>query len=221
MHSTAYCPLYISEGAGKENLVNNRLHLQLLIISFLLVTSMFDSGVILWGENRFLSRLVFKGYRWFKFNSEKNKQGKNQWLVKQCVLISFSSGGTSIPDKPCTAGWQSWTFPYALYYQTEFRSELHSYWQCSLLKSKSQRNFVHYKELEEQNRHTLEQSFSVRLLRRESITRWRTMLIACKNRNVINREIYSLFLAQSSAIEGAVSKSANEPPNLPNFCWKN
>ena len=29
----------------------------------------------------FLSRLGFKGYRWFKFNSEKNKQGKtNDWL---------------------------------------------------------------------------------------------------------------------------------------------
>ena len=46
------------------------------------------------------------------------------------------------------------------------------------------------------------------------------MLIACKNHNVINREIYSLFLGQSSAIEGAVSKSANEPPNLPQLLLK-
>lgn len=47
------------------------------------------------------------------------------------------------------------------------------------------------------------------------------MLIACKNHNVINREIYSLFLAQSSAIEGVVSKSANESPNLPQLLLKN
>ena len=36
--------------AGKENLFNNQKVLQLIIISFILMTLMFDSGVILNGE---------------------------------------------------------------------------------------------------------------------------------------------------------------------------
>ena len=42
-----YCSLYISLGAGKENLFNNPEPLQLVIIFFVLITLMFDSGVIL------------------------------------------------------------------------------------------------------------------------------------------------------------------------------
>ena len=47
-----YCSLYISECAGKENLFNNQEVLQLIIISFTLMTLMCDSGVILKGEIR-------------------------------------------------------------------------------------------------------------------------------------------------------------------------
>ena len=47
-----YCSLYISLCASKENLFNNQEVLQLIIISFILVTLMFDSGVILKGEIR-------------------------------------------------------------------------------------------------------------------------------------------------------------------------
>ena len=70
------------QSAGKEHLVNNRLLLQLLIISFLLVTTMFDSGVRLWGEN---SRILFT-FRVQRVTddsnlTQKNKQGKtNHWL---------------------------------------------------------------------------------------------------------------------------------------------
>ena len=39
-----YCSLYISKGADKENLSNNQ---ELVIISFILMTLMFHSGVIL------------------------------------------------------------------------------------------------------------------------------------------------------------------------------
>ena len=42
-----YCSLYISYCAGKENLFNNQEFLQLIVISFVLVTWMFDSEVIL------------------------------------------------------------------------------------------------------------------------------------------------------------------------------
>ena len=38
--------------AGKENLFNNQEVLQLIIISFILMTLIFDSGVILKGENK-------------------------------------------------------------------------------------------------------------------------------------------------------------------------
>ena len=47
--------------AGKENLFNNQEVLQLTIISFILMTSMFDSGVILKGEIRCWSLLGVKG----------------------------------------------------------------------------------------------------------------------------------------------------------------
>ena len=47
--------------AGKENLYNNQEVLQLIIISFILMTLMFDSGVILKGEIRCLSLSGIKG----------------------------------------------------------------------------------------------------------------------------------------------------------------
>ena len=47
-----YCSLYISLCASKENLFNNQEVLQLIIISFILMTLMCDSGVILNGEIR-------------------------------------------------------------------------------------------------------------------------------------------------------------------------
>ena len=43
--------LYISCGTDKENLSNNQEHLYLVIIFFILMTSMFVLGVILTGEN--------------------------------------------------------------------------------------------------------------------------------------------------------------------------
>ena len=42
--------LYISYGADKENLFNNQELLLLVVISFILVPLIFDSGVILQGE---------------------------------------------------------------------------------------------------------------------------------------------------------------------------
>ena len=47
-----YFFLKISSGADKENLFNNQKLLQLVIISFSLITFMCDSGVILKGEIR-------------------------------------------------------------------------------------------------------------------------------------------------------------------------
>ena len=44
-----------------ENLFNNQELLEFVIVSFLLVTLMFDSGVILWGEIRCQSLLGVKG----------------------------------------------------------------------------------------------------------------------------------------------------------------
>ena len=43
--------LYVSYGTDKENLFNNQQLLLLVIISLILVTSMFVFGVILMGEN--------------------------------------------------------------------------------------------------------------------------------------------------------------------------
>ena len=44
-----------------ENLFNNQELIEFVIVSFLLVTLMFDSGVILWGEIRCQSLLGVKG----------------------------------------------------------------------------------------------------------------------------------------------------------------
>ena len=48
------CSLHIFRGADKENLFKNQELLQLVIISFILVTLMFDSGVIWYGRNYML-----------------------------------------------------------------------------------------------------------------------------------------------------------------------
>ena len=52
--------LYISYGADKENLFNNQELLLLVVISFILVPLIFDSGVILQGEIRCLLLLRSK-----------------------------------------------------------------------------------------------------------------------------------------------------------------
>ena len=49
-------------GVDEENFLNNQEILQLVIISFILVTSMFVLGVILMRENRHLSLLGVKGF---------------------------------------------------------------------------------------------------------------------------------------------------------------
>ena len=49
-------------GVDEENFLNNQEILQLVIISFILVTSMFVLGVILMRENRYLSLLRAKGF---------------------------------------------------------------------------------------------------------------------------------------------------------------
>ena len=54
--------LYISCGTDKENFSNNQEHLQLVIIFFILMTSMFVLGVILNGENGQQSLLRVKGF---------------------------------------------------------------------------------------------------------------------------------------------------------------
>ena len=54
-HQYEYSPYFsqqISSCAGRENLFNNQEALQFIIIAFILITLMFDSGVILKGEIR-------------------------------------------------------------------------------------------------------------------------------------------------------------------------
>ena len=55
-----YCSQYIFQGANKENVSHNQKLLELVIISFILVTLMFDLGVILWGEIKSWSLLGVK-----------------------------------------------------------------------------------------------------------------------------------------------------------------
>ena len=52
--------LYISKGADEENLFNNQEFHELVIISFILMTLMFESGVILY-EIRCLSLVGVRG----------------------------------------------------------------------------------------------------------------------------------------------------------------
>ena len=47
-----YCSLYISHGTDKEKLFNNQSICNLVIISFILMILLFDSGGILLGEIR-------------------------------------------------------------------------------------------------------------------------------------------------------------------------
>ena len=49
---SSYCSLYISYDADKRNFFNGQEPPSLVIISFILMTLMFDSGMILWGEIR-------------------------------------------------------------------------------------------------------------------------------------------------------------------------
>ena len=51
----------VSKCAGKENLFNNQEVLRLIIVFFILMTIMFDSGMILKGEIRCQSVLGIKG----------------------------------------------------------------------------------------------------------------------------------------------------------------
>ena len=60
-----YCSLYISWAVDMENLFNNQEFYTLLVISLILVTLMFDSGVILKGEIWSWSLLGVKGLRFF------------------------------------------------------------------------------------------------------------------------------------------------------------
>ena len=59
-----HCSLYIPYDTDKENLFDNQELLKLVIISFILVTSTFDSWVILWGEIRCQSLLRVEGLKW-------------------------------------------------------------------------------------------------------------------------------------------------------------
>ena len=54
---------YIPYDTDKENLLDNQELLKLMIISFILVTSTFDSWVILWGEIRSQSLLGVEGLK--------------------------------------------------------------------------------------------------------------------------------------------------------------
>ena len=58
--------LYISKGADEENLFNNQEFHELVIISFILMTLMFDSGVIFYGEIRCLSLVGVRGSKYIK-----------------------------------------------------------------------------------------------------------------------------------------------------------
>ena len=56
-----YCSLYTSNVTKKDYLFKNQEPLQLVIIVFILVTFMCDSGVILYGEIRCCTLLELKG----------------------------------------------------------------------------------------------------------------------------------------------------------------
>ena len=62
--SSLYYSLYVPNCTHKENLLNNQELLNIVIISFTLMTLMFELGVILLGEIRCLSLLGFKGLKY-------------------------------------------------------------------------------------------------------------------------------------------------------------
>ena len=62
--SSLYYSLYVPNCTHKENLLNNQELLNIVIISFTLMTLMFELGVILLGEIRCLSLRGFKGLKY-------------------------------------------------------------------------------------------------------------------------------------------------------------
>ena len=62
--SSLYYSLYVPNATHKENLLNNQELLNIVIISFTLMTLMFELGVILLGEIRCLSLRGFKGLKY-------------------------------------------------------------------------------------------------------------------------------------------------------------
>ena len=59
--NSPYCSLYLSHGSYKENLSNNQEFLKFVITSFILMTLMNDSAMILLGDIRCLSLEKVKG----------------------------------------------------------------------------------------------------------------------------------------------------------------
>ena len=62
--SSLYYSLYVPNATHKENLLNNQELLNIVIISFTLMTLMFELGVILLGEIRCLSLQGLKGLKY-------------------------------------------------------------------------------------------------------------------------------------------------------------
>ena len=87
-----HCSLYIPYDTDKENLFDNQELLKLVIISFILVTSTFNSWVILWGEIRSQSLSGFEGLKRKTHNTCCiNLLGDNKFNVKY-VEWHFGTG---------------------------------------------------------------------------------------------------------------------------------
>ena len=92
-----YCSLYIFQGANKENVSHNQELLELVIISFILVTLMFDLGVILWGEIRLsllgvkvLKYSVYLGASVIWLEAYLATKVQKRFLFLLFVLVKFS-----------------------------------------------------------------------------------------------------------------------------------
>ena len=92
-----YCSLYIFQGANKENVSHNQELLELAIISFILVTLMFDLGVILWGEIRLsllgvkvLNYSVYLGASVIWLEAYLATKVQKRFLFLLFVLVKFS-----------------------------------------------------------------------------------------------------------------------------------
>ena len=75
-----YCSLYFSSGANKENLFENQELLQLMIIFPILMTLLFHSEVLLYGEIRSQLLLRVKGL-----------QRKNPFPQRGCLFTAYHS----------------------------------------------------------------------------------------------------------------------------------
>ena len=89
-YENAYSPYYspyISYGSSKENLSNYQDILSLVIVSFILITWMFEQAVIMLGEISFSSLWELKGLKW-NYTQLKKRQVKSidYWRCEPMVV---------------------------------------------------------------------------------------------------------------------------------------